>query len=932
MQICPFCASENIFFSKKRNKYYCEDCEQGFETPAVAKGMRVFLSYGHDKNAEVVKKIKAYLAARGYDVWIDTSEIAAGKDWRERITNGLIGSNGVISFLTKHSVRDPGVCLDELKIAVCLKHAYIQTVLLESEHEVEPPGIVRGKQWIDMSDWSCVAEADWEAYFDGKMALLVDALSNDDAVRFNEQLEFLGRKLGVNDNTVKQQRLLKNALVGRLWLTEAVDAWLRSSSRAPFMIFGVPGAGKSAFAANLAQFNPDVMASLFFEWDHGEHRNADSVVKYLAYKLAASLPDYRRMLCAMYAEHADEENMKQYHGASLFDQLILNPLHCCIDGDRRKGMIILDGLDEATPEISELLIQKAAYLPGWIKVLFTSRYEETMASRFEAANTVLLDHTHTSNHTDIRDYLSYRLGSVAPAVLGRLAQKSEGSFLYAVSFCNAVEEGSMTLEDAGSVPAGLNSFFYSFFKRLFATREAYLEVRPFLELLCVAEDVPEEVISDCLGLDRYGLWELRLSVKSLVTGAQSRCGLEINHRFKTIRFVHQSIKEWLTEAKLAGEFYIEASRGYRQIARYSERLMACREPEKKAASLSQLTKRLCSLDPKQINEELVKEIQAQMEQQRIELEAAAKKEAHRKALRAFAAGSYIKWLILGDECEKAKAKLLASFDFDTMKKNFDALRYTEYYRFFELWQWADLFPADYPMAELVEKLTQIVLYPKGYMVSHYAHRSMQISLLLLRYVMDSGRFAPALFALMGSGGPAGYFTSRASDDGETRDGWDKYYMARDAAICLKKLDKAGVCVPAQVRRACQLIKLTYNFENGDPFGGMFYGDGNGYWKYGILSETELFKDLCILETLEEKVGLTTLLPRLIHYNTLSLSFYLAHSDEEDRAFVAQAVEHHADLAEACAMAADALKKAAEEGSQAVNITNRLAFIRTLQLQ
>ena len=188
MQICPFCASENIFFSKKCSKYYCEDCEKGFETPSIAKGMRVFLSYGHDKNAEVVKKIKEYLVQKGYDVWIDSSEIHAGKDWRERITNGLIGSNGVISFLSKHSVRDPGVCLDELKIAVCLKHAYIKTVLLESESEVEPPNMVRNTQWIDMSNWDNVSDEEWEDYFEQKMDLLLETLNSDEAIKFNEEL------------------------------------------------------------------------------------------------------------------------------------------------------------------------------------------------------------------------------------------------------------------------------------------------------------------------------------------------------------------------------------------------------------------------------------------------------------------------------------------------------------------------------------------------------------------------------------------------------------------------------------------------------------------------------------------------------------------------------------------------------------------------
>lgn len=52
--------------------------------------MKKFLIYGHDSNAPLIEKIKEYLSkdAEGnfkHEVWIVTSEIKAGKDWREEI-------------------------------------------------------------------------------------------------------------------------------------------------------------------------------------------------------------------------------------------------------------------------------------------------------------------------------------------------------------------------------------------------------------------------------------------------------------------------------------------------------------------------------------------------------------------------------------------------------------------------------------------------------------------------------------------------------------------------------------------------------------------------------------------------------------------------------------------------------------------------------
>lgn len=85
-------------------------------------------------------RIKQDLEKLGYSVWIDKSNIKAGEEWRAKITLGIIEAQGVILFLSKHSVRDPGVCLDEIRIALTENHGNIRTVLLEPEKEVSPPG------------------------------------------------------------------------------------------------------------------------------------------------------------------------------------------------------------------------------------------------------------------------------------------------------------------------------------------------------------------------------------------------------------------------------------------------------------------------------------------------------------------------------------------------------------------------------------------------------------------------------------------------------------------------------------------------------------------------------------------------------------------------------------------------------------------------
>ena len=933
MQLCPFCASENIFFSKKRNKFFCEDCENGFQTPSVMKGMRIFLSYGHDKNSKIVKKIKTYLVSKGFDVWIDTSEIPAGKDWRERITNGLIGSNGVISFLSKHSVRDPGVCLDELRIAVCLKQAYVKTVLLESEAEVTPPSIVRNTQWLDMSDWDHIPEAHWDDYFQAKMDLLIEALHSDDAATYNEELEFLSRELGTNHNTAKQQRLLKQMFVGRDWLTEKVISWFDSPAPEPFLIFGVPGSGKSAFSANLAQFNPDVLASLFFEWDHAEFHSLDLVIKHMAFRLSSTISDYRRMLCNIYHNESEKKKLEQYHGATLFDCIVLNPLQCCIGGNREKGLIIFDGLDETTPEIADFLIRKSSQFPDWIKVLFTSRYDETLAPRMKQSHTVMLDQSHAQNAQDISQYLAYRTGLPTDhPIVCKLAEKCEGSFMYATTFCDAVDSGNMSLEDVHTVPFGLNNFYYTFFKRLFPTGDRFLEIRPFLELLCIDEDVPEEILAQCLNLDHYGLWELRLAVKSLVSNAQSNCGSGNATKFKTIRFSHQSIKDWLTAPHSAGEFFVDVRNGYRQLARRHE-AASSPEPALPSAEGADWYKKLQSLDPNNVSQSQLEKLQQLIHAWRNSTQDAYEDAMHKQALSSYLKKNYVKWLILGGEYSKAKELLMDSFDEEELKRNFNPLNYQQYYKFFTIWQWADLFPLSYPIDDLVEKFTQIALYPREYVISQFAHRSFQIVMLTLRHIMDSGRYHVPFFKVIRSFQFAAYFTSRASDDFETRDGWDKYYTARDAAICIKKLDKCGIPVPQDIRAASEAMKLTYNYESGNPNGGMFYGSSGRSFSYGILSEPELFKDLYTIDPPAEKIGSGNTLDLLTHYNTTSLHFYLANSDETDLDFIRRCLDHHADLSVASERAIASIRNKLDPSAPQTPIpesyARRIAFIRSL---
>ena len=111
--------------------------EDGYPAEKTASPMKVFISYAHAQS-RVVEDIVSGLTARGHKVWFDRKDIGHGDDWRKEITDGLTSSNGVLSFLTKEAIREGGVCLDELGIAVGVKYGNIRTVLLEKEKDLQP--------------------------------------------------------------------------------------------------------------------------------------------------------------------------------------------------------------------------------------------------------------------------------------------------------------------------------------------------------------------------------------------------------------------------------------------------------------------------------------------------------------------------------------------------------------------------------------------------------------------------------------------------------------------------------------------------------------------------------------------------------------------------------------------------------------------------
>ncbi len=537
---------------------------------------KFFFSYAHDDNEWLVRKIKDDVEKHGHSVWIDRNEIKSGDDWRESITNGLLSCNGVVSFLSRHSVRIPGVCLDELRIALSSKNGNIKTVLLEGEKDVSPPSSISDIQWLDLSGWKTELEnkATWESWYKNKIEQLCSILDKDEFAAFSGEVDSLQALLKVFTTDSKEQQLISKPFIGRKWLSNIVEEWrndLHGSS--VFLLLGAPGIGKSCFAANQLHYNPNVICGVFCEWDKESQKDAKNIIKTIAFKLATKLPDYRKSLLNRF-ECRGKDFIQSLSSSDLFEQLLIQPLSELIDGGREKKIIVIDGLDEAgsseNNELAVLLAKFSHRLPHWIGLLITSRPESIIKHAFSDYNPYEYYPMSDFNTEDIAEYLAFNLskevGFDANRILPKVLEKCEGNFLFASMFVEGVKNGSIDLLNTDSYPHGLDSIYTQSFIRAFPNEHEYSMARKILEIILSSDKMPLEMICDILNISKYDFISFKSKIGSILV--EVKLAYSEKNFYTYYSFCHKSIIDWLCDYDRGGNYFIDVTSGYRQILDY----------------------------------------------------------------------------------------------------------------------------------------------------------------------------------------------------------------------------------------------------------------------------------------------------------------------------------------------------------------------------
>ncbi|MFI4994240.1 MAG: tetratricopeptide repeat protein [Hyphomicrobiales bacterium] len=535
--------------------------------------MKVFVSYGQDRNAPLVERIGGDLQAAGHEIWIDKSKIKAGDDWRRSILDGLVDTDWTLGFLSKHSTRDPGVCLDELAIAMHVKGGTIATVLMESEAEVEPPVSVSRIQWLDLHDWT-EREAEggrvWEDWYHAKLNEILALLAHPATQRFAGEIKDLERCL----KPVTQEvdiGVLVEGFVGRAWLHDKLEDWRRNAKGSRlFWLSGPAGTGKSAFAAWLAhRGRANVIGLNLCRYNLDDRRDAGRVIRTLAFQIATRLPDYRRLVLERLSnQDVDGSELARKGPAALFDWLLIEPLRHVIDGGRsdHRYLVVIDGLDETVrdgrSELAEVLREHAKKLPAWMAMVVTSRPDEPILRQFAGLQPVSIRADSDENLDDLRVYardwltnLDLPEGEMA-AFVDRAVAASEGNFLYLRMLREAGTAGTLNLFAPEGLPQGLVGLFERWFRRQFPDAKTYEIYVPLLAVLAAAEHpVPEPWLARMFG------WSKRDAARML-----EGLGSLFERRPDGVAPFHKSLRDWLVDAKASGaEFVVDETEGAKRL-------------------------------------------------------------------------------------------------------------------------------------------------------------------------------------------------------------------------------------------------------------------------------------------------------------------------------------------------------------------------------
>lgn len=369
--------------------------------------------------------------------------------------------------------------------------------------------------------------------------------------------------------TSRQEKLLRDAFVGREWVDAAVSRWLQDDSTPRIcLLTGAPGVGKSAYAAHFTHYNGSVAAALFCSSEMNTFNDPRTVIQTLAYLMACRLPAYRQSLMLHLPE--DRAAVERLSEKELFEQLISKPLSLSIDGHHERMVILLDGLDECgSPEqnvLAKTLDEFAPSLPDWLRILLVARDIPAISVYTKGAYRIEIGSESENNLKDIRAYYRFELESKFgddphwDDALERMTARSQGIFLYAQMLTDLLRSRG-TLGATEEYPDGLDAVFTRWFSWFFNDSDFRSFWRPAIScILGAPAPLPAETLRRVMHWGENELADFRARLKVLLRVEKNEFDEE------TLVFDHAFVREWLTRGAGENVYFCSPKDGAEKLA------------------------------------------------------------------------------------------------------------------------------------------------------------------------------------------------------------------------------------------------------------------------------------------------------------------------------------------------------------------------------
>ena len=356
----------------------------------------------------------------------------------------------------------------------------------------------------------------------------------------------------------------------RSWLFDHIQDW-HSKAEADnniCVITGNPGMGKSVVAAMLCcKGNQNGLLAGCFFFQHGKIKRSTPrmLVQTLAYQLCSSIPFYYDIV----SEILVNTDITEMDCEQLFTHIICKPLHKLDSMGYKNKYIVIDALDECDFELQHDLVKlinnQFVEMPNGINFILTTRPEIMIMNNVRRFQMLIeLSPTNPHNIKDIKLFLSDVLKHTLSqtdfeAGLNLLIQRSEGMFLYfyyAIGTLLDKNEVVSLTELESLLPAGIYDYYDQNIQRLYKTLGPDNYHTLFQAVVATRSEIPQELVAPLLQINDKDAAHVMQAVSIILPVYEGNF-----HVF------HKSIQDWLIDKEMAGEFFVDVSRGHKNLAK-----------------------------------------------------------------------------------------------------------------------------------------------------------------------------------------------------------------------------------------------------------------------------------------------------------------------------------------------------------------------------